>query len=125
MLTTLHGFIPMAFHLGLKLHPKWKEKQKYSNEKPQKCMCTSNVLAFLSKPERSLIPQLDTVVIEVSLVKALRLRGNPRRLYRAKHLPSRNWTYGDTGFYSGQTSYLNMKVLTFGKDEKIVKPLLP
>ena len=64
-------------------------------------------------------PHLDTVVIEVSLVNALRLRGNPRRLYRAKHLPSQNWTYGDIGFHSGQTSYLSMKVHTFAKDEKI------
>ena len=24
------------------------------------------------------------------------------------HLPLRNWTYGDTGFYSGKTSYLDM-----------------
>ena len=35
----------------------------------------------------------------------------------AKHLPSQNG--GDTGFYSGQTSYLSMKVLTFAKDEKM------
>ena len=32
--------------------------------------------------------------------------------------PSMNWSYGDTGFYSGQTSYLNMKVLTFAKYER-------
>ena len=85
-------------------------------------MCMSNVLAFLSKPERtyqSLTPQLDTVIIEVFSVKALRLRGNPWRLYRAKHLPSRNGTYGDTGFYSARTRYLKMKVLTFAKDENM------
>ena len=35
------------------------------------------------------------------------------RLYRAKDLPSRNGTYGDTVFYSGQTSYHNMKVLSY------------
>ena len=81
------------------------------NEKPQKYTCVSSVLVFLSQPERSLTPQVDTVVIEVSSVKALRLRGNLRRLYRAKHLPSQNWTYGYTGFYSGQTSYLSGKVL--------------
>ena len=35
---------------------------------------------------------------------------------RAKHLSSTNWTHGDTGyFYSGLTSYLSMKVLTFAK----------
>ena len=53
----------------------------------KKCTCISNVLAFLSKPERSFTPQLDTVVIEVSLVKALRVKGNLWRLYRAKHFP--------------------------------------
>ena len=34
------------------------------NEKPQKCMCMSNILAFLSESERtyrSLIPQLAAV----------------------------------------------------------------
>ena len=39
-------------------------------------------------------PQLDTVVIEVSLVKVLRLKGNLWRLYKAKHLPPQN-SYGD------------------------------
>ena len=92
------------------------------NEKPQKCMCMPHVLSRLSKPERtygSLTTQLDTVIIEESLVKVLSLRGNPWRLYRAKHLPSRNGTYGDTGFYSAQTTYLSMKVLTFTKNETI------
>ena len=71
-------------------------------------------------------PHLDTVVIEVSSVKALSLCGNLWRLYWAKHLPSQNGIYGDTEFYSGQTSYLNMKALTFGKDEKnrFFKPLV-
>ena len=68
-------------------------------EKPQKCMCMSNVL---SKPERtseSLTPQLDTVITEVSTVKGLSLRGNILRIYWAKHLPLMNWPYmhGDTG----------------------------
>ena len=57
-------------------------------------------VVFLSKPERtywSLTPQLDTVIIEVSSVKALSLRGNPWRLYWAKYLPSQNGTDGDTG----------------------------
>jgi len=56
------------------------------------------------KPERtlwSLTPQRDTVIIEVSSVKGLSLRGNPLRLYRAKHLPLMNWTYSDTEFYIG------------------------
>ena len=59
------------------------------------------------------MPQLEAVIIEVSTVQVLRLRANPQLLHGAKHLPSRNWTYGDTGFYSGHTSYLNMKVLMF------------
>jgi len=40
----------------------------------------------LSKPERtswSLTPQLDTVIIQVSSVRELSLRGNPLGLYRA------------------------------------------
>ena len=88
---------------------KRKRINEWMNEKPQKCTCLSNVLAFLSKPERTywrLTPHLDTVIIEVSSVKALSLRGNPWRLYKAKHLPSQNGTYGDTRFYSGQTSYV-------------------
>ena len=81
-------------------------------------MCMSNVLAVLSKPEKtylSLTPQLEAVIVEVSTVQALRLRANPWRLNGAIHLPSVNWTYRVThsGFYSGQTNYLDMKVLTF------------
>ena len=44
-------------------------------------MCLFNVLAFLSKPERtygSLTPQLEKVIIEVSTVQALRSRANPQ-----------------------------------------------
>ena len=70
---------------------------------------------------------LDTVIIEVSLVKELSLRGNTLRIYRAKHLPLINWTYGDTGLYIGYTSYFNMKVFVFAKDENtqfFFKPLL-
>ena len=40
-------------------------------------------------------------------------------MHGAIHLPSMNWTYGDAGFYSGQISYLNMKVLTFAKNENM------
>ena len=61
-------------------------------------------LSLFSKLERtssSLTPQLDTVIIEVSSVKGLSLRGNTLRLYRAKHLPLMNWPYGDTGLYIG------------------------
>ena len=103
--------------------------KKNTNEKPQKCTWLSNVLAFLSEPERtywSLTPLLDIVVIEKSLVKTLRLRGNPWRLYRPEHLPSQNWTYDDTGLYSDRASYLSMKVhLLKMRKLKFFKPLLP
>ena len=65
------------------------------------------VLVFLSQPERtywSLTPQLETIIIEVSTVQALRSRANPQLLHGAIHLPSRNGIYGDTGFYSAQTN---------------------
>ena len=65
-----------------------------------------------------MIPQLDTVIIEVSTVQVLRSRANPLQLHGAIRLPTLNCTYGDTRFYSGQTSYLNIKVLTFAKDER-------
>ena len=68
-----------------------RNKNIVMNEKLQKCICKSNVLAFLFKPERtywSWTLQLDTVVIEVSSVKVLRQRGNPRRIYGA-YLPTR------------------------------------
>ena len=51
---------------------------------------------FFSKPKEtcgSLVRKLDKVVIKVSLVKGLRLRGNLQRLYRAKDLLSQNGTY--------------------------------
>ena len=74
-----------------------------------------------SKPQRtywSLIPQLETV-IEVSTVQVLRWRVNPWRLHGAKFLPSMN-------LYGGQTSYLNMNVLTIVKMRiwAFFKPLL-
>ena len=46
-------------------------------EKPQKCMCMSSALALFFQPweDLSLTLQLDTVIIEVSSVKGLSLRG--------------------------------------------------
>ena len=78
-------------------------------------MCLPNVLALFSKPNflKFDTTARHTVITEVSSVKGLSLRGNTLRLYRAKHLPLMNWIYGDAGFYSGQTSYLNMKVLIY------------
>ena len=68
--------------------------------------------SFLSKPKKtysSLTPQLDTFIIEVCSANICHQLLRPTV----------------TGFCSGQTSYLNMKVLTFTKDEKIAfKPLL-
>jgi len=80
------------------------------NEKPQKCMCMPNVL---SKPERtcwSLIPQLDTVVIEISLVKALNRELTHRDYNIGQTFGITKWGLGDTEFYSGSTSYLNIKL---------------
>ena len=74
----------------------------------------------------SLTPRLETVIAEVptycATVQALELRANPQGLHRAKHLPTMNWTYGDTGFC--HTSNFNMKVLTFAKNEntRFLKP---
>ena len=51
--------------------------------------------------------------------KELSLRVDPWRLYKAELSPSWNGTYCDTGFYSAQTTYLSMKVLTFAKNEII------
>jgi len=67
-------------------------------KKPQKCMCVSNLY---SKPEMtswSLTLQLDTIIIEVSSVKGLSLRGNT---LQGQTLAINNWTYGDTGFHIG------------------------
>ena len=92
-------------------------------------MCMTNVVALVSQPERpylGLTPQLEAVIIEVSTVQVLRSGANLRYMHRVKHLPSMIWTYGDTGFYSAQTCYFNLKVLTFAKDENVqfIKPLL-
>ena len=117
--TPVTHFFPLGVQL-CSLHPKWEGKNysmnewmnEWMNEKPPKCMCMPNVLACLSKPERtywSLTPQLGTVIIEESSFKVLSLRCNPWRLYKAKHLPSWNGTYSDTGFYSVQTTYLSMR----------------
>ena len=57
-----------------------------------------------------MIPQIEVVTIEVSTVQALTLRAYPQRLHRAKHLQSTNWIYGNTGFYSDQTSYLKSTI---------------
>ena len=54
--------------------------------------------------------------IIVSTMQVLRWKANSQLLNGAKHLPSMNWTYGGTGFYSGLTT-LTWKVLTFAKDE--------
>ena len=84
-------------------------------------MCLSNVEYFLPSlrglTEVRHHSYVDTVIIEVSSVKALSLRGNLQRLYRAKSFAITKWD-----LYSGQTiaSYINMKVLTFAKDESMI-----
>ena len=96
-----------------------KKKEWMNVEKGHKSACVCLMFYFFSKPERtswSLIPHLDTVITEVSSVKGLRLRGNPLRLYRAKHLLV--WIEPTV------TQDFNMKVLTFAKDGLFFKPLL-
>ena len=62
-------------------------------------------------------PQLDTVVIEESLVKVQMLKGNLRRLHIEPNICHHEMRPMVTqGF---KTNYLSMKVLTFVKDEKI------
>ena len=97
-----------------------KTNKQYSNEKP-KYMCLPNVLAFLSQPEKiywSLTPQLEAVIIKFDIygwnAKAER---HLWRLDEAKRLPPTAGTYRDIRFYSNQTSYLNMKLLTIGEDQ--------
>ena len=63
------------------------EKQKWMLRKATKVHVYLQCFSLsLSKPERtswSLRPQLDTVIIQVSSVRELNLRGNPLGLYRA------------------------------------------
>ena len=56
----------------------------------------------------------ETVNTEVFTVHALRLRASPQQLHGAIQLQSMNCTWV-TGFYSAQSSYLDMKVLTFAE----------
>ena len=57
----------------------------------------------------TLTRQLEAVIIEVSMVRALRLRTNQWQVHEAKHLPPTKVTY------NGQGSYFNMKVLVFAE----------
>ena len=75
------------------------------------------VLAFLSqsnRPYSNLIIQLEAV-IEVSTSKVVRLRTSPQQVHKGKYLTPTNGTSGQTGFHSGQASYLNMKVNLFAE----------
>ena len=72
----------------------------------------------------SLMPQLEAIVTEFSIVQALRLRANPWQLHGAEHFPPMNGTYSHAGFHSCQTSYFNMKVVVFIKPGIFLKPLL-
>ena len=79
--------------------PSGKKNKKWMLRKATKVHVSVQCFSLFSKLERtswSLTSQLDTVIIEVSSVKGLSLRGNTLRLYSAKHLPLINWTYGDT-----------------------------
>ena len=91
------------------------ERNESMNEKPQSACVRPMFCCFFSSlrgvTEVWHHVQIETVITGVSTVLVLRSRVNPRRLHGAIYWPSMNWTYGDTGFYSGQTSYLNMKYL--------------
>ena len=98
----------ISFHFN---HSKWKRKKCHEwVKKPQKCMCMANVSLFLSQPEMNYTPQLKASITDEPTVQVLRLRANQWRLHGAKHWPSTNWTYGDTGLYT---------ILTFTKDESM------
>ena len=63
---------------------------------------------FLSQPKiySSLTPQLKEVIIKVA--------------GWSQTIATNEWDlYKDTGFYSGQTSHLNMKILTFAENESL------
>ena len=81
-----------------KIHPKWKEKraERRSLRKPTKYLCTPSYLFYLFQLKRtylSLMSQLESIVIKVFTVQALRLWANPRQtlainkwgLYMVKH----------------------------------------
>ena len=75
-------------------------------------MYIPNALVFLSQPE-NFVPTAgavqEAVIIEVPIVKALRLRGISWRMDTAKHSLPKNGTYRYIGLYSGQ---INMNMLT-------------
>ena len=105
-----------------KIHPKWiyEYMNEWMNERTNKrtyiCPCFSvsfPVWEDLLKFDATAWNSYDWSIYYASS----KLKANPQRLHGAKHLPSTNWTYGDIGFYSGQTSYLNMMVLKFAKNE--------
>ena len=65
-------------------------------------------------------PQLDTGVIEVSK-SAKAERKSVENIYRAKHFPSQNGTYGDRRFYSDETNHLS---IVTNEKSRFFKPLL-
>ena len=114
----------------LKLHPKWKEKQKYSNEKPPKCMCMPKV----SFPVWDDLLKFDTTAWNSYhwSIYCASTKTEPELIHSYCTGPyichhEMGPMHGDTGFYSAQTILKNMEVVTFAKDENIrffFKPLL-
>ena len=80
--------------------------KKMNEQIPNECFHVPAISAFLSWAYSTLTRQLEAVVIEVSTVRALRLRTNSR-VHKAKH--------SHTGFHNGQANYSNMKVLVFAE----------
>ena len=76
------------------------------------------ILTILSQANgaySTLTRQPEAVIIEVCTVQVLRLRTNPWRMHKAKDLTPTKVTYSHTGFYNGQASCFNMKVLIFAE----------
>ena len=81
------------------------------------------ISAFLSLANMAcstLARQLEAVINEVSMAQVLRLRTNPWRVHKAKHLPPTKVTYSRTKFHSDQASYLYLYLLNL----QFFKPLL-
>ena len=89
---------------------------KWMNEKPWKYTCMSNVAMLrVSFPAWEDLLKFDTTAwisyhwSSLFTVQARRSSTHPPWFHGAKHLPSMNWTYRDTGLYSDKLrSYLNM-----------------
>ena len=80
----------------------------------RKAKCVLAHTYFLSLANMAcstLARQLEAVINEVSMAQVLRLRTNPWRVHKVKHLPPTKVTYSLTKFHSDQPSYLYLHLL--------------